>query len=227
MKTSLSHAELKEYIHRQLLQFFPDKGYALPDLPVANEALSLALERSEFCFSQIRNPSYSQFYHLHADQYASFLYFLANSIYQLTPSEERAKQICDKLLQLNRILHQVFISYKCAMPKVFYLGHPIGTVIGNAVYGENLCVFQNVTINTSTVSTPEPPRIGNAVFLSAGTQIIGNPIIGDMVVIGAGTIINNRDIPCGNIVYNDRNSKELTIRSYDTRRIFSQIFKDI
>lgn len=95
----------------------------------------------------------------------------------------------------------------------------------NAQGGLPWTSYWNVTINTSTVSNPEQTHIGNAAFLSAGTQIIGNLVMGDMVVIGAGAIINNLDIPCGKIIYNDRNSREFIVMNCDTRRIFSKIFK--
>lgn len=108
MILSLSQTELLNYVQAQVRNFFPD-GYELRGKDV-EIAFRSALERTEICIDSIISRNYhdangnATFSHLHADQYATFLYYFANSLW--TQSENRP--LCDKLLQLNRVLFSVF-----------------------------------------------------------------------------------------------------------------------
>lgn len=90
-------------------------------------------ENGEACFS-----------HLHSDQYSQFLYFLSNSLWNLSGNTI----LCSKIINLNKYLNGMFYSYKCRLPEIFLFAHPVGSIIGNASYSDGLVVFQNVTINT-------------------------------------------------------------------------------
>jgi serine O-acetyltransferase len=201
MILSLQTTELKNYISKQLEDYFPDK-YKLCGQDIDN-AYTLALERLENCFKYISVPAYSNnkgetyFSHLHSDQYAQFLYFFSNSLWTISEN----KPICDKLIFLNRVLNNMFISYKCKMPDIFFLGHSIGSIIGNASYSNFLVVFQNVTINTSIDIAGEPaPKLGKGLFLGAGAKIIGNQSIGDRVSIGVDAVVYNQKISNDSVV---------------------------
>lgn len=70
--------------------------------------------------------------------------------------------------------------------------HGQGTVIACHSAGENLRVWQNVTIgrNPNTmVSGIDRPTIGNNVRIYSNSVVIGNITIGDNVNIGAGSIV--------------------------------------
>lgn len=109
------------------------------------------------------------FSHLHMDQYATFLYFVSNTLYK--SYDKDAKIVCDKLLNLNRLLNGFFLSYKCPMPEVFVLAHPVGSVTGNALYSNGLYISQNVTINTHTDSNGNLDlKIGKGCFLGGGSE---------------------------------------------------------
>lgn len=80
----------------------------------------------ENCFKVLTNSAYSNesgqsfFYYLHGDQYATFLYFFSNNLWKLSGN----KLICDKALQLKQSIKlDLFLSYKCEMPDIFYLAH--------------------------------------------------------------------------------------------------------
>ena len=225
LNLSLSAKDLKEYVIKQLNHFFPD-GKPISGGVDIDSAFNLTLERSQFCFEHINGyvneNSEVCFNHMHADQYATFLYFFANSLWTL--SENRS--VCDKLLQLNRTLHQLFLSYKCKMPDIFQLVHPIGSIIGNAVYDDYLVILQGVTVQTSDLFIPnKPAKLGKDVLLLKGASVIGNPKIGDRVVIGANVTLNNVDVPDDSIAYNDRISGELIIRKYDTSRYIQKCYR--
>lgn len=194
MKTSLSEQELARYVKKQIEIFMPD-GYGVNEQHFLS-ALKIALDRCEGCFKHILVPGYHNekevlFSHLHMDQYATFLYFLGNTLWV----EYKEKEICDRLLNLNRILNGFFLSYKCPMPNIFILAHPVGTIIGNALYSDGLYISQNVTINTHTDEKNEIDlRIGKGCFLGAGAKIIGNKPIGDRVSIGVDALIYDREV---------------------------------
>lgn len=200
--------ELFEYLKRQTSVFFPD-GYELKGKDV-KKAFELGLDRTEYCFKHISLSSYSDDYgqtffsKYHADQYAQLLYFFSNSLWDISQN----KVICDKIISLNRLLHGFFFSYKCKLPDIFMFGHPVGSIIGNAVYSDYLVIYQNVTINTSSDSDNLPaPVLGKGLFLGAGSKIIGNKPIGDRVSIGVNTVVYNKTIEDDKIVYTDSEGK--------------------
>jgi serine O-acetyltransferase len=201
MIMSLNREELKTYLGAQLDTFFPDKyRFEGPDV---DSAIDLGLERLERCFKEITFPAYSDdfgqtyFSHLHADQYAQFLYFFSNSLWKMSQN----KPVCDKIMYLNRTLNNFFFSYKGGLPDIFFLGHPIGTVIGNAKYSDYLVILQNVTVNTDTDDDGNPaPALGKGLFLAAGAKIIGNKPIGDRVSISVDTVVYDQEIGDDKIV---------------------------
>ena len=204
MILSLPQADLLCYIRNQLAHFFPD-GYNFCGNDV-NIAFHLALERMEYFISAISHPGYhdesgnATFSHMHADQYVQFIYFLGNTLW--IQSENRP--LCDKLLQLNRALFSVFISYKCRLPDHFFLGHPIGTILGNADYHDFLVVSQGVTVNTSRDAEGNPgPVLGKGLFLGAHAKIIGSEPVGDRVSLGVDAMVFQRSIPDDSIVICD------------------------
>lgn len=190
MKVSLNSNELKSYIGNQLDHFFPDK-YRFRGSDI-DTAFSLALERLEYCYKFIAVPAYNSngqtfFSHLHGDQYSQFLYYLSNSLWTISGN----RPICDKIIQLNRLLSGMFYSYKAGLPDIFYWSHPVGTVLGNAKYGNFFSCRQNCTIATQIVEDNKEKTFGKGLYLGAGAQIVITDIeIGDRVVIGAGTTIH-------------------------------------
>jgi serine O-acetyltransferase len=204
MNLSMPQAELKQYISRQLNNFFPDK-YQFDGSDV-DSAFDSALQRTEHCFKYISLPSYNDgdnvcFYHLHSDQYCSFLYFLANCLW----IKSQNKPLCDKLFFLNKTLNSIFLSYKCKLPDIFVLWHPIGSVIGNAEYSDYLVIFQNVTVNTGypidVLGKNPPPKLGKGIFLGAGAKIVGSGRIGNFSSIGINSYVFKTDIPDNSIVF--------------------------
>src|SRR5258708_18193508 len=80
VQLSLSRTELPLYVRKQFENLFPDAA-DLADLP---RLVDLALGRVEHCFSRVRLKGYfdngqPRLSHRHSDQYAIFLYYLANS----------------------------------------------------------------------------------------------------------------------------------------------------
>ena len=227
MNLSLSKEELKAYLASQLDFFFPDTHKMQgKDVDVA---FSTGLDRLENCFKHLTAPAFctddgqTHFSHLHADQYAQFLYFFANSLW----TSAQNKPLCDKVMYLNRILNNFMLSYKCKLPNIFFFGHPIGAVLGNAVYSDYLVVFQNVTINTSSSVDGEPaPRLGKGLFMGAGAKIIGNKTIGDRVSISVDTVVYNQEVSDDKVVITDKNGG-IIIKDRNKDKCFAQnYFRD-
>lgn len=74
--------------------------------------------------------------------------------------------------------------------------HPYATIINAASIGENLYINHLVTIGEKK---GKKPTIGHNVELHANCSVIGDIIIGNNVVIGAGTVVT-KDIPDDTIV---------------------------
>lgn len=196
MDLSMPVEEFKAYMGQQLDRFFPDR-YAFAGADV-DAAFDEALQRLEYClkFVSIRGfvvDGKVQLSHLHSGQYCHLLYFVGNSLWKRSQNQA----LCDKLMLLNQALNGVFCSYKLALPEIFFLNHPVGSVLGHAQYSNFLVILQNVTVNTD----PEL-KIGECVALTAGAQIIGNKPIGARSSIGANTLVFDREIPADSVVYN-------------------------
>lgn len=211
MKLSLTKSDLKDYLKKQVSVYFPDgnieKEFKNDDI---DRALDLGLERLENCFKHIKLESYSSdngqtyFSHLHSDQYSQFLYYFSNSLWTFSQN----KEVCDKIVSLNKCLSGMFFSYKGVLPDIFLISHPVGTVLGNAKYSDFLVVMQNVTVNTGN---EDGPVLGKGLFLAAGAKIIGTKPIGDRVSIGVDVTIYNQEIKDDKIVYRNMNG-ELIIK---------------
>ena len=86
-----------------------------------------------------------------------------------------------------------WFSYKALLPDIFFLDHPVGTVLGNAKYSDFLVVTQNVTVETNYDEIGNSaPYLGKGLFLSAGAKIIGNKPVGDRVSLGVDTVVFNK-----------------------------------
>lgn len=199
MRISISKKQLAEYVSKQISVLLPD-GTSTPKIEnTILTCLDTALERSEFCFSKIGIPGYHDeqgqviFSHLHMDEYATFLYFLGNTVWKRYGDGE----VCSKILNLNRILNGFFVSYKCALPDYFIFAHPIGSIIGNANYGEGIYFSQSVTIETN----PDL-LIGRHVFLGPGVVLTGSGRIGNNVSLGANVLLSHPDIEDNKVVLN-------------------------
>lgn len=210
MRLSLTSDELLHFIDKQSYHFFPDK-YRLTGNDVSS-AFDLGLERMEHCIKHITLPGYHDgqgnpyFSHMHGDQYSQFLFFFSNSLWKTSQN----KPLCDKLLFLNRALMGMFFSYKGGLPDIFVLGHPVGTVLGNAAYSDFLVVFQNVTVNTNCDENGNvAPKLGKGLFLGTGCKVIGNKNIGDRVSIGVDALVYNQNVPDDSVVMCGKNGETL------------------
>jgi serine O-acetyltransferase len=196
MQLSLSENELVDYVGAQCENFFPDGRDVRATLA---EIMPEALARMDFLVSHVdlkyyRKDDKPYFSHLNTDQYAAFLYFCANTAYRRAPGSG----VADKLYALNKALHALDVFYAVELPEIFLFSHPVGSVLGRAVYRNYFVCYQNCTVGGNTKL--EYPVLGEGVALYANSAVIGNCKVGDNVQISAKSMILDRDVPDDTIV---------------------------
>jgi serine O-acetyltransferase len=92
---------------------------------------------------------------------------------------------------------QVSIHPNAVIGTSVFLDHATGIIIGAyTVIGDDVTIYQNVTIGRTEGDPSKSPRIGRGAFLSSGVTIIGDIAIGDFAKIGAGSVVTH-DVPAG------------------------------
>tara|TARA_R110002126_G_scaffold181187_2_gene329930 strand:- start:16438 stop:17067 length:630 start_codon:yes stop_codon:yes gene_type:complete len=165
--------------------------------------------RCEFNFSKNINKYYSKsgeayFNPYHSGQYTVFLYFFSNTIFK---EQKDCLQLANKIYYLNRIMNACDLFYEVALPEIFMLDHPLGSVIGRGKIGNYFAFSQNCTVgNNNNIF----PVIGEHVKMSANSVILGNSNIGNNVILGAGACVKDENIPENSLVFG--NSPNLIIK---------------
>jgi len=196
MRMSLARADLEGYISRLLANYLPD-GYIRSDSSSAT-AFTKALDRVEHCFAHIHRKYYNEggalhFNHLNSDHMATLLYFFANTVWR----DEGDLGLATRLFYLNKILHGLDLFYSVALPDIFMLVHPVGTVVGNAHYQDYLVIYQNCTVGAVTRNYP---RFGLGTILYSRSSVLGDCKLGDDVIVAANAMIIDREVPSSTVV---------------------------
>jgi serine O-acetyltransferase len=202
------------YLQRQLQNFFPDgrEHHALLDA-----RLDQALDRLAHCIGAVRLWREDEFDVLHSSQYATFLYYLANTLHR--HGAERA--LCNKLFLLNKALNGIDLFYEIEMPPVFFIGHSVGIVLAKARYGNHLVLYQNCTVGKNHGSAPV---LGDGVVLYPHSAVIGDCQVGNRSVIAQGTSVIGRDTPGDCLVFQ---AAGRTLKFAKPKRdILADIFRD-
>jgi len=220
MRLSLPTAELERYVFRLIASHLPD-GHVSHHEP--GVLFGRALERVEYCFSCINRKYYKtdgvvMFDHLNGDHMATLLYYFANTVWR----ESGDEGLPTKLFYVNKIMHGCDLYYSVAMPDVFLLVHPVGTVLGKARYGNYLVVYQNCTVGAVT---DVYPTFGDGTILYSRSSILGDCQIGDDVVFAANALIVDTHVPSHTVVvgqYPDQrfepNRRSVRQRCFDTEQ---------
>ena len=178
---------LAGYIATQLHHLLPCEGLD-SDTARVFRVLPEALERIRPILAAVTAFRPDEFDHFHSLQYATLLYLLGNTQSRLAEVDPLA----DRLFNLNRIINSIDLFHGIVMPEVFFISHGLGTVLGNATYGNRLVVFQNVTVGRIGA---DRPMIGKNVVLYPGSVVTGRTSIGDNSVIAAGTVVHGTEVP--------------------------------
>ena len=147
-----------------------------------------------------------------SDHMTVFLYLLAR--------EEAASgkiQSADRLSYLNRIRNGIDLWHTVTLPNRFFVVHPIGTVLGRAIYADKLVFYQNVTIGSSN---NHYPTFKGSCLIYSGASILGNSLIGENVVIGAGTLLIDQEIPPNSMVFGTPGNLKIRPLEYKCSKAF-------
>ncbi len=219
MHLSLDRQTLTCYIAKQIELMFPDFGYG-GDFA---RYVDLAIQRIEYSFSRINLKGYRasdgqpQFSHLHGDQYAVFLYYVANTISKENPGHPAAP----KTYLLNKALHAFDAFHEIELPDIFAVQHPVGTVLGRGSYSDYFLVYQNCTVGSNLEG--DHPTIGSGVVMYGGSRVIGKTRIGDNCLISNGELIMDAgEIPSDRVVFG--NSSSIFTRP-NKRNVIRDIFQ--
>jgi serine O-acetyltransferase len=218
--TSLSSVVLSNFVADLLNSHFPD-GEVI-DADELLDQLPLTLERLETCMAGIHRKYFNQddiieFNHLNSDHMATFLYLLANTIWKTTNNS----RIPTKLFYLNKMMNSLDLYYSVQLPEVFFLVHPMGSVIGNAQYGNYLAIYQGCTIGAVDGAYP---KFGEGTILFAGATVLGNSVSGNNVTFAARSFVINTHIPDNSVVTGIFPEHKISTTTKTVRqRIFDEI----
>ena len=187
-----SRKDLLNYVTAQLEKFFPDGQTGMQSM--LDSCLDKALARLENCINAVCMWHSGEFDYLHSSQYAIFLYFLANTLWQ----REGHQRTCDKLFFLNKALNGIDCFYEIQMPEIFFIGHSVGIVLAKAIYGNYLVLYQNSTVGKNHGIAPV---IGEEVIMYPNTAIIGDSTVADGSVISQGVSVINHSTPGNCLVF--------------------------
>lgn len=199
------------YIEQQLRGMFPPERADGSDTALLHLAEAQADRRFEYLAQRVRQLERTGTSPdpLHVMKHPIYLYLLARVIFEENLVDDH--RLKDRLYCLNKALNGCSIYYKIKMPDVFFLNYATQVVLGDCTYGENLVVYQGVTVGGYR---DKVPVLGANVVLMPNCIISGSTRLGDNVVISAGVICINQIVPDNTIVFTgpDRKS-EITLRA--------------
>lgn len=109
-----------------------------------------------------------------------------------------------KTCKLSRLLyhdnvHDFYIPYDVSLGENIHYSHPYGTILNAKSIGDNFHFKHLTTIGNKDNDENKRPVILDNVRLGANVTIIGDVVIGNNVVVGAGAIIT-KSIPDNSVI---------------------------
>jgi serine O-acetyltransferase len=103
------------------------------------------------------------------------------------------------LTWLNVIVFGIEFTPRCEVGGGLLLPHTVGTVVGALKIGNNVTIFQGVTLGAKFADigfTPESrPVVGDNVIFGAGSKVLGGIVIGDGAAIAANSLVIENVLP--------------------------------
>ncbi len=101
---------------------------------------------------------------------------------------------------VNYVIFGLEVPARLAIGPGLVLPHTLGTIIGAGYVGQNVTIFQQVTLGAKLADFAydfaQRPQIGNDVVIAAGAKVLGPVNLGDGAVIGANAVVLS-DVPAG------------------------------
>ena len=199
-----NNIEILDFTINQLNNFFPFKN-KISSSKIKKE-FNNDLEKSFNSYKKIKTKYYKENIDknstdliFNSDKYCVFLYFLSNEIFK----NNQDKSIADRIYFLNKTLNGVDLHYEVSMPEIFYLIHPVGTVLGRANYSNYFVAYQNCTVGTNKNKSPS---IGEYVTMRPGSSIIGKSNISNGCDISINSTIVDKNLTKNSIYFGNPNN---------------------
>lgn len=123
---------------------------------------------------------------------------LAHSFYRL-----KLGLLAKAVSLLNFFFFGIEIAVRCPIGRGLFLPHTQGTVIGAWSIGENVTIFQGVTLGAKELNfsyqESSRPMVGDGVTIGAGAKVIGGLVLGSDSRVGANAVVLN-DVAPGSLV---------------------------
>lgn len=195
-----------KYIGRQLSNLFPGECSTEEDI----KTMQLVSEEVDFRFEFLASRAKvlmrigKQPDPWHVMKHPIYLYLLSRVLFERGIND--AYRIKDRLYCLNKTLHGCSLFYRVNLPKIFFLNYATQIVLGDCIYGENLVVYQGVTVGAYR---DKAPTLGKNVVLMPNAIVSGSTCLGDNVVVSAGVAVINKSVPNNTIVFSGEGGNQL------------------
>ncbi|NLU96920.1 hypothetical protein B6N13_02275 [Marinomonas sp. UCMA 3892] len=136
---------------------------------------------------------------LNSIQYPIFLYKLSRELF-LSGDVTGAK----KIFYLNKVLHSIDLFYEIDLKKNFLLSHSVGSVFSKATYGDFCVYYHGILVGKNN---DDRPTLNDGLVMFSGSKIVGNSTVGKNVVVSAGTVIVDQNIPDNVYVFPGKGKK--------------------
>lgn len=193
----LSADSIEEILLHQLKSHWPQV-----DEDIIKQSIPTSLDKIEKNYQGMPNPRFWNgndvvFSPYMSTQWMNFLYRLSHELYLRGAGIE-----ADQVYYMNKIMHSNDWFYAIELPAHFHCEHPLGSVLGRAVYGDYLFVYQGTTVGGNrSHGELRYPTLGDNVVLYANATVLGDCHIGNNVLVSAGTYLINETIPDNSIVF--------------------------
>jgi serine acetyltransferase len=196
--------EAKEALFHQLNSVFPPSECLDKILTKVRYSFGRAYDKSISCLTKWADfHGITTIDPLHSRQYATFLSILTRQLY-LSQDIEASNAVA----YINKALNGCEIYGHVQIPQNFLIGHTLSIVLGQAEYGNWLCLQHNVTVGRRGESKPV---IEDYVVLLNGCLVAGSSHIGRNSVIAPGVRVIDQIIPENSIAFQGV-GKELIIK---------------
>lgn len=105
---------------------------------------------------------------------------------------------------LNFFMFGIEIAVRCPIGKGLFLPHTHGTVIGAWSIGENVTIFQGVTLGAKELDfsykASSRPTVSSGVTIGAGAKVIGGLVLGAGSCVGANAVVVGDVTPASLVV---------------------------
>lgn len=205
--------EITEYVFKQLCYFFPDRQNGLKEILRKNMEESVG--RTLFCINNIKVWNKNEFNILQSAQYATFLWYLSNTVWKNSGDEKTST----KIFCLNKALNGFDCFYDNNLPDIFLLGHTVGIVLGRNTYRNYLVLFPGVIIGRQN---DDKPYIAEKVIFYPYSSVIGKSYIEQGTIISKGVNVFNQRTKKNCYVFQD--GKNIITKRCNPK-IFNKFFR--